>query len=61
MALIGASLLIESDGPDFICSHKFPEETVRIRLNGNIFPSCGESVSDQAQGALGPNELSCTL
>ena len=61
MALIGASLLIESDGPGFICSHESPEKTVGICLNGNIFPSCGESVSDQIQGALGPNELTCTL
>ena len=61
MALIGASLLIGSVGPDLIYAHKSPEETVGICRNGNIFPCCIESVSDQVQGALGPSELTCTL
>ena len=36
--------------------------TVRICLkSGYIFPCCAESVSDQVQGVVEPNELTCTL
>ena len=61
MALIGASLLMGSVEADLIYAYKSPEETVGIRYNDNIFSCCIEPVSDQVQGALGPNELTCTL